>query len=99
MFEYWPSDFAGHHQDMQAASQLLTVFDQVIAGILSRWDLANDLILITSDHGNMEDITTRKHTLNDVPAIIIANPDLRHTFTNELDKLSDVAPRILDLYE
>lgn len=98
MFEYWPSDFAGHHQDMEAALQLLKDFDQVVTGIISRWDLENDLILITSDHGNMEDITTRKHTLNEVPAVIIANQQLRQAFTDGLNKLSDIATKILALY-
>jgi len=98
MFEYWPSDFAGHHQDMTAARQLLIDFDQVLAGILSHWDMENGLLLITSDHGNMEDITTRRHTMNDVPAVIIANPKIRHPFTQGLSQLSDIAPNILALY-
>ncbi len=58
-FEYWLSDMIGHRQDMQAATQVLGQFDQVFGGLLEVWDDHHGLILITSDHGNMENLETR----------------------------------------
>ena len=55
-FEYWLSDTAGHHQDMDAAIQLLEIFDRVIGGLVDAWEDDEGLILITSDHGNLEDL-------------------------------------------
>jgi hypothetical protein len=96
LFEYWLSDYAGHSQDMDAACRLLETFDQVLAGLLSGWDDASGLILITSDHGNLEDLSTRRHTLNPVPALVIGAPQLRRRFTTRLHDLTDVAPAIVD---
>lgn len=77
LFEYWLSDYAGHGQDMQAACSLLETFDQVLGGLLDAWDDRSGLILFTSDHGNLEDLSTRKHTTNPVPALLIGAPELR----------------------
>jgi 2,3-bisphosphoglycerate-independent phosphoglycerate mutase len=96
-FEYWLSDYAGHHQDMAAACDLLETFDQVLAGLLATWDDSEGLVLITSDHGNMEDLSTRRHTLNRVPALIIGSPELRRAFAGSLQDLTGVTPAILRL--
>jgi 2,3-bisphosphoglycerate-independent phosphoglycerate mutase len=93
-FEYWLSDFAGHRQDMQQACQLLTDFDQVLGGLLSEWHAEDALVLITSDHGNLEDLSTRRHTNNPVPALVIGKPELRAAFTISLTRITDIAPAI-----
>ena len=69
-FEYWPSDYAGHRQDKDGALKLLESFDSVLGGLLDVWDDEAGLVLVTSDHGNMEDMSTRRHTLNPVPALV-----------------------------
>ncbi|MFZ6028947.1 MAG: hypothetical protein ACOYYS_14630 [Chloroflexota bacterium] len=95
LFEYWLSDFAGHKQDMSQAVSLLETFDAVLGGLLSAWDDDGGLILITSDHGNLEDLTTRHHTSNAVPALVIGAPELRLPFVTRLHTLCDIAPAIL----
>jgi len=94
-FEYWLTDFAGHHQDMAAALALLDVLDQVLGGLLAAWDDRPGLILITSDHGNLEDLSIRGHTRNPVPALLIGPAELRAPFAAPLHDLTDVAPAIL----
>lgn len=96
-FEYWLSDYAGHHQDMEQALKLLAEFDQVLLGLIQAWPDESGLILITSDHGNLEDLSTRRHTPNPVPGLIIGAPYLRQEFAAGLHDLSDVAPAIIDL--
>ena len=95
-FEYWLSDYAGHSQDMVAAESLLTTFDQVLGGLLRNWDDSQGLILITSDHGNLEDLSTRRHTANPVPALIIGDQDYRRDFSAELIDITGVTPAILE---
>jgi 2,3-bisphosphoglycerate-independent phosphoglycerate mutase len=97
-FEYWLSDYAGHHQDMDQALHLLEIFDGVLQGLLENWDDSQGLVLITSDHGNMEDLSTRRHTQNAVPALVIGAPELRRRFIRNLGNLADVAPAITDLF-
>ncbi len=95
IFEYWLSDYAGHHQDMDAAESLLETFDRVLGGLLEAWDDKQGLILITSDHGNMEDLSTRRHTANPVPALLIGDLIFRQDFAADLTDISGVTPAIL----
>jgi len=103
IFEYWLTDVAGHHQDMQSACNLLETFDSVLGGLLNSWDDDHGLILLTSDHGNLEDLSTRHHTRNDVPLLIVGAPQLREIFINQVinrkgsrakPDLTDVTPAI-----
>ena len=93
-FEYWLTDYAGHGQDMEAAILLLENFDVVLGGLLDAWE-EGDLLLITSDHGNLEDLSTRRHTSNPVPLLLVGNKEIRHHF-NEVTDLCGVAPAILN---
>ncbi len=97
-FEFWISDYAGHHQDHEAAKQLLENFDAMLGGLLESWEHGAGLILITSDHGNIENLGSRRHTNNAVPAIVIGSKTLRDQFTQELKNLSDVTPAIMQFY-
>lgn len=97
-FDFWVSDFVGHHQDMSGSVRLLENFDAVLGGLLAAWDDQQGLILITSDHGNMEDLETRHHTLNPVPALVIGAKELRTRFCKDLKDLVDVTPAILQFY-
>ena len=92
LFEYWASDYAGHGQEMDTAVRLMETFDSVLGGLLALW--GDGLILVTSDHGNMEDLSTRKHTAANVPALVIGEKTARDEFTRELKELTDIAPAI-----
>ena len=95
-FEYWPSDYAGHGQDMAVACAMLETFDRVLGGLLAAWDDDQGLILITSDHGNLEDLRVRSHTANEVPLLLIGPPAARRRFVDGADDLTHVTPRVLE---
>jgi hypothetical protein len=92
LFEYWASDYAGHKQQMDEAIRLMETFDEVLSGLMEVWD--DGLILVTSDHGNMEDLSTRKHTAAHVPALVIGEKAARQEFTRGMKDLTDIAPAI-----
>jgi 2,3-bisphosphoglycerate-independent phosphoglycerate mutase len=94
LFEYWLTDFAGHEQDMKAACDLLVTFDQMLGGLLEAWNDRSGLILVTSDHGNLEDLASHRHTGNPVPALLIGAPRFRRQFAAGLHDLTGVAPAI-----
>jgi len=94
MFEYWASDYAGHKQDMPQAVDLMESFDAVLGGLVEGWQNRDGLILITSDHGNMEDLSTRRHTLAPVPGIIIGEDPARQQFAHGLRDITGIAPAI-----
>lgn len=97
-FEYWLSDYAGHGQNMIEARTLLETFDQVLEGLVAHWDFKDGLIFLTSDHGNMEDLSTRRHTTNPVPGLLIGAPAFRRDFAAGLTDLTGVTPSILRLF-
>ena len=94
-FEYWLSDYAGHGQNMAHACALLETFDAVLGGLLEAWQYEDGLVLITSDHGNLEDLSTRRHTRNHVPALLVGESQLRSAFAQELKDLTGITPAIL----
>lgn len=94
-FEYWMSDYAGHSQEMDFACDLLESFDGVLAGLLAHWQDDEGVIFITSDHGNIEDLSTHRHTYNPVPGLIIGSPKLRQLFSQGLHDLTGIVPSIL----
>lgn len=85
-FPHWLTDIAGHRGPMKRAIELLETFNQVMAGVLDEWDDNEGLIIITSDHGNIEEIGNRKHTENDVPTVVIG--EKRHQFAEGVSDLS-----------
>lgn len=94
--DYWLSDYAGHAQEMSAALRLLETFDEMLGGLLNVWDEQGGLIALTSDHGNLEDLDTRRHTLNPVPLLLIGPPEMRRPFESIHD-LTGFAPTLLGL--
>lgn len=98
-FEYWLTDYAGHEQNMAQAVELLENFDATLGGLLHAWDDEHGLVLITSDHGNLEDLSTRRHTANPVPGLLIGSPAARQRFSAGLTDLSGVAGKVLDYLE
>jgi 2,3-bisphosphoglycerate-independent phosphoglycerate mutase len=100
LFEYWASDYAGHKQDMNSAIRQLERFDGVLKGLLENSDSQPNLLLLTSDHGNMEDLSTRRHTAADVPLLLCGDKEYRREFQKDIHDLTGIAPaisKILDL--
>ncbi len=100
LFEYWATDYAGHSQEMDRAVSLLETFDAVLGGLVDEWDdpstgSGGGLIVLTSDHGNLEDLSTRRHTFNPVPCLLIGTPASRRDFEAGLRDLTGIAPAIL----
>jgi hypothetical protein len=94
-FSHWITDIVGHRGTLQEGIELVELFDGVIAGVLDEWNDEEGLVIITSDHGNMEDIGNRKHTENDVPTVIIGQK--RHAFSDQLKTLADIVPIMAQL--
>ena len=89
-FEFWYTDVAGHRQDQELSLRVLSMLDEFIAGILDRLNLERTLLLVISDHGNMEDWTTPKHTHN--PALGLLVGAGHETLATRLRSLQDITP-------
>lgn len=92
LFEYFLTDIAGHSQNRARAEAVLRSLDACLTRLVEGRD-ADTLLVITSDHGNIEDLGTRGHTLNPVPLIAMGPhaEEIRAGATS----LTDVMPRLL----
>jgi hypothetical protein len=95
-FDHWMTDYYGHRGSREEIGERLQSFDRVIQGLLDHWDDQSGLIVISSDHGNLEDVTRRGHTRNPVPTLVIG--EKRDAFADGLNDLTDLAERILRVF-
>jgi len=70
LFEYWKTDHAGHSRNRDEAVEVLERFDGMLAGVIDATDFRNTCLMLTSDHGNIEDLRTKSHTRNPVPLLL-----------------------------
>ncbi len=68
LYEFFLTDKAGHAQDMAWAQQILLDVEALLDRLLGCLDLTQHLVVLTSDHGGVEDLSTRNHTRNPVMA-------------------------------
>ena len=67
LFEYYLTDKAGHSRDADRAADVLASLDRFFAALLDALDPDRDLLVVSSDHGNIENLGTKSHTTNPVP--------------------------------
>lgn len=97
-FEHWPTDQAGHRGTLASAISHLEAIDAVLGGLLAAWDDARGLLIITSDHGNLEEKGHRQHTRNAVPTILVGPDHAAHAAAiHDLTDIAGVVRRALAL--
>ena len=95
LYEYFITDKVGHAQDMDLARSVLTSLALFIREVLVRLDLTRTTVILTSDHGNIEDLSVRNHTLNEVPTIVWGAR--REDIAARITSLADITPAIVSL--
>jgi 2,3-bisphosphoglycerate-independent phosphoglycerate mutase len=94
LYEYFITDKVGHAQDTAAARTVLQSLAAMIRGVLDRIDLRQTSVILTSDHGNIEDLSTRNHTLNKVPTIVWGAA--KEHIAERIESLADITPAIVE---
>src|SRR6185369_151844 len=92
-YEHFMTDFAGHSRDFDFAKNTIEQLDRFLISVLSQIDLAQHTVILVSDHGNIEDMTSKSHTDNKV-ATIVWGPNSKD-LAEQIASLCDVAPAIL----
>ncbi len=95
-FDCWLTDYLGHRGTMEQSLSALETIDGVIGGVVQAWHDEDGIVIITSDHGNLENLPERGHTRNKVPTVVIGRR--RHEFARELSSLTDIAPGLRSLF-
>ncbi len=94
LFEYFLTDKAGHEQSFDMARMCIEVLEAFLAGVVEELDTREELLLITSDHGNLEDLSTSMHTHNPVPTFAFGHR--AEEAVGRIENLADVPRAIGD---
>lgn len=114
LVNYANSDVVAHTGSLDATIETLKIVDKSIERLINSVDTTRDIVIITADHGNAEEMFDPKtngpdtqHSTSNVPIVII-NRNFREDTGMELDtlytvnptaSLIDVAPTILTLLD
>lgn len=95
LYEHILTDKYGHQQDMKIAVDHLQNIDQFLDHILANIDLTKHTVLLSSDHGNFEDLSTGRHTRNPVPTILWGKTAAQ--LAPQIQTILSITPAILSL--
>lgn len=97
------SDMVAHTGNLKAAIKCCEIIDGCIQKIVQAYLAKNGTIIITADHGNIEEMIKLKtgevdteHSTNQVPLMLI-NKKLKNFKLKSGGSLCDISPTILDL--
>lgn len=93
LHEHWLTDLLGHRGAITEAVADLALFDEFLGGLMQAADLDQTLIVIASDHGNVEDCSHGRHTTNRALGILAGARD--GVDLSRIDTVADIAPAIL----
>lgn len=96
MYEYFQTDRIGHKQNWLKAEQIVQDLNDLLCCF---WQEAHGdcTLILTSDHGNFEDLSVKTHTLNDVPVLIIGQRCQK--IAVQITDLTSVTPAILSVMQ
>ncbi|MBW8004892.1 MAG: hypothetical protein FVQ06_03780 [candidate division NC10 bacterium] len=77
--------------------QLLEDLDRFVSKLVELIDRSRHLLVLVSDHGNVEDLSTAGHTWNRVPTMVWGRGKER--FARRIHALTDIAPSLLALWD
>jgi len=95
LHEYYLTDKAGHSQELEQADHYLSNYDEFLYQLINQLD-SNTTIVLSSDHGNVEDLSTKTHTFNKVP-LFGYGPGVHHFI--DAKSIMDVTPGIINILE
>ena len=88
LYEFFLTDHFGHGRNIDEMVPTMRNLDDFLYTILSEIDHQNTTLLICSDHGNIEDLSVKTHTLN--PALTISAGRFADEFASEIKNLAQI---------
>jgi hypothetical protein len=96
-FEHWMTDVYGHDGALAAATAMLQRFDGFLGGLVGAaaraGALDQTLVVVASDHGNVEDCSHGKHTTN--PALSLLIGPTAALYAPQVHRLTDLAAVVM----
>ncbi len=94
MYEFPFTDEAGHNQDFELAMKYIDRIEKFLDSLLLNVKIDKHLIILTSDHGNIEDLSVKTHTMNKVPTIVWGKS--KEKVAQKIKSLLDITPVIIE---
>jgi len=92
LFEFFLTDLAAHGRIALEPATVVEMLDALLAGVLEGGDPGEVLVVMASDHGNLEDGRSSRHTRNPVPVLLIGAG--HEEVGASLGAITDVAPAV-----
>ncbi len=93
LFEFFLTDLAAHGRVPIDPVAVVEMLDGLLGGVIEAAELDRLLVVMTSDHGNLEDRRVATHTRNPVPTLLVGRG--RETVGAQIHTLLDIAPAIV----
>ncbi len=97
LYEFFQTDVSGHSMDYERACSVLRVYDQFLSTLVRQTENAGITLVMTADHGNIENMSERGHTTNEVPFIAVGPKEKE--LRSRVRSLADVTPAILSVFD
>jgi len=95
LYEHFLTDVVAHRGDKRQIARQVDDVSTFVRTILETIDTRSLTLVITSDHGNIEDCSTKTHTRNPVPLLWIGSSELTEEHLPE--DITGVTPWVLSL--
>ena len=96
LYEFFQTDVSGHSMVYARACAVLRVYDRFLASLVRYTKAAGVTLVMTADHGNIEAMGERGHTLNPVPFIVYGPEEEK--IRDRVTSLKDVMPALLEAF-
>ncbi|RJP67242.1 MAG: metalloenzyme [Ignavibacteriales bacterium] len=95
-YEYFLTDHLGHWRHKEEMEHILDVLDRFLFSLMTNIDRKKTTLVICSDHGNLEDLSVKIHTMN--PALTITAGKYAKELSESIKDLTQIKPAIMKLY-
>ncbi len=96
LYEHFLTDIQGHKADFGEAVDLIDRLDNFFEELMKQMDFEEDVLIMTSDHGNIEDVSVHTHTMNKVPVVVLGKK--AENIKTEVHSLTDIMPFVLEVF-
>ena len=97
IFEHFHTDHLGHGRIKDKFERMFSTLDKFLFAALKNYDKEKQTIVICSDHGNVEDLSTKRHTKN--PALFISAGKYAETIFESVEGIDEIKEAILNAYQ
>lgn len=99
VYEYFQTDIVGHRGTVGDALKLISELNRFLCAALEVLDPDEDGFVLSSDHGNIEDMSISSHTFNNVPILLWGKALRDWPCEKKFYSICDVSPGILSILE